>query len=56
MSLDNWMLLWKIVLIGGVGVFALLAVAVTIGGFFDIRRLFQTLRKQQAQKPDPYEQ
>ncbi len=36
MSIDAWMTLWKIVLIGGIGGFALLAVAVTIGGFFDV--------------------
>ena len=46
MSLDGWMLMWKIVLIGGVALFAVLAVAVSIGGFFDVRQLFKTLREQ----------
>ncbi len=48
MSITFWILLWKIVFIVGVGLFALLAVFVTIGGFFDIRRLFRTLHEQHA--------
>lgn len=48
MPLEFWILLWKAVLIGGVGLFAALAVVVTIGGALDIRRLFQTLREEHA--------
>ena len=48
MPLEFWILLWKAVLIGGVGLFAVLAVVVTIGGAFDIRRLFQSLREDHA--------
>ena len=48
MSLENWMLLWKIVLIGGIGLFAVLAILVSIGGFFNVRRLFKTLHEQHA--------
>jgi hypothetical protein len=49
MSLDSWMLLWKIILIGGIGLFATLAVVVSIGGFFDVFRLLRVLREQHAQ-------
>ncbi len=49
MPLEFWILLWKAVLIGGVGLFAVLAVVVTIGGAFDIRQLFRTLREEHAQ-------
>jgi len=49
MSIDAWMTLWKIVLIGGIGVFALLAIAVTIGGFFDVVKLLAKLRKAAGQ-------
>lgn len=45
MSLDAWMTLWKIVLIGGVALFAMLAFVVTIGGFFDVIKLLANLRK-----------
>ena len=45
MSIEAWMTLWKIVLIGGVGLFAVLAVVVTIGGFFDVMKLLATLRE-----------
>ena len=48
MPLEYWILLWKIVLIGGVALFTALAVVVTIGGAFDIRRLFRTLREEHA--------
>ncbi len=46
MSIAAWALLWKIVLLGGVGVFLLLAVLVTIGGAADIRKMFAQLRKE----------
>ncbi len=48
MPMEFWILLWKAVLIGGVGLFAALAIVVTIGGAADIRRLFQTLREEHA--------
>lgn len=48
MPLDYWIVLWKIVLIGGVALFATLAVVVTIGGALDIRRLFKTLHEEHA--------
>ena len=43
----TWMLLWKAVLLLATGCFALLAIIVTIGGAFDMRRLFQKLRDDQ---------
>ncbi len=49
MTVQHWIMLWKIVLIGGISLFAVLAVVVSIGGFFDIRRLFRTLRAQHAE-------
>ena len=50
MTLYQWMLIWKIVLIAGISMFAILAVVVTIGGLFDIRRLFGILHAQHADK------
>ena len=44
MPLEFWIMLWKIVLIGGVTMFGLMAVWVTIGGVFDIKRLFARIR------------
>ena len=52
MSLDSWMLLWKIVLIGGIGLFAVLAVVVSIGGARDIAKLLRTLRGEQPDAND----
>ena len=48
MPVEYWILLWKFVLIVGVGLFAMLAVVVTIGGAFDIRKLLRTLREEHA--------
>jgi hypothetical protein len=45
MSIDAWMTLWKVVLIGGIGLFAILAVVVSIGGFFDVIKLLASLRE-----------
>ena len=44
MPLENWILLWKIVLIGGVTLFAILAVVVTIGGARDVAKLLRQLK------------
>ena len=49
MSLEFWITLWKIVLIGGVLLFAVLAVVVTIGGARDVVRLLRSLRRQHAE-------
>ena len=48
MPLEYWIMLWKVVLIVGVGLFAALAIVVTIGGALDIRRLFKTLHEEHA--------
>ena len=42
----SWELLWKIVLIGVVGLFALMAVLVTVLGARDIRKLLRGLREE----------
>lgn len=44
--MDTWELIWKIVFFAGVGLFAVMAVLVSIGGFFDIKKLFRTLKEQ----------
>ena len=52
MSIDFWIMLWKVVFIVGVGLFALLAVVVSIGGARDIVKLLSTLRAQQTDSND----
>jgi hypothetical protein len=52
MSIEFWIGLWKVVLIVGIGLFAMLAVVVTIGGAIDVRKLFRTLKEQHAQQQD----
>ena len=52
MSIEFWIGLWTVVLIAGIGLFATLAVVVTIGGAIDVRKLFRTLKEQHAQQQD----
>ena len=51
-SIAFWMTLWKIVLIAGIVVFAGMAVWVTIGGFFDIKRLFRRMAETHRQEQE----
>jgi len=44
--MNFWITVWTITLILGDGVFAVLAVVVTIGGAFDIFSLLRTLKAQ----------
>jgi hypothetical protein len=50
--MEFWMDFWTVVLVGAIGLFALLAVIVTIGGFFDLRRMFRTMAETADQEPD----
>ena len=43
--MNAWIVVWKVVLLFGLGIFAVMAVWVTIAGFRDIKKLFATLRK-----------
>ena len=45
-----WIVLWKIVLIGSLLLFGSMAVWVTIGGFFDIKRLFARIAESHQQE------
>ncbi len=48
--MEGWLSLWKWTLILGVILFAGLSVAVIIGGAFDIRSLFRSLRVQHERR------
>ncbi len=52
MELQHWILLWKIVLVGGVSLFGVMAVWVTIGGFYDIKRLFAQMAEAREQEEE----
>ena len=38
--MNGWIILWAVVLIVTSAIFAGLAIAVTVGGYFDLRALF----------------
>ncbi|NLX05937.1 MAG: hypothetical protein GXY33_12425 [Phycisphaerae bacterium] len=44
--MDFWLNLWTLTLIVGLGLFAVIAIVVAIGGAFDIRSLFRSLNAQ----------
>lgn len=44
-----WTTFWTVVLIIGVALFAVLSVVVTIGGGFDIRALFESIKAQHTE-------
>ena len=48
MPVEFWIVLWKLLLVVGVGLFAALTVVVTIGGARDIAKLLRLLRRQQS--------
>lgn len=52
MPLEFWVQLWKVVLIISVGLFAGLAIVVTIGGALDIRKLLRSLREESTRDGD----
>ncbi len=43
-----WIYLWKFVLIAAMTLFGCMAVWVTIGGYFDIKELFASIRESHA--------
>ena len=45
-----WIYLWKTVLIGALALFGGMAVWVTIGGYFDVKRLFARLAQNREQE------
>ncbi len=47
-----WIVLWKIVLIGSLVLFAGLAIWVGIGGYFDIKRLFARIAESHEQESE----
>ncbi len=52
LPLSFWIVLWKIVLIGALLLFASMAVWVTIGGYYDIKRLFARLAESHEQEAE----
>ncbi len=54
MGMESWIILWKVILIGGISVFAVVAVVVSFFGFLDIKKLLKTLDAEHEQE-DPKE-
>ncbi|MEA3224351.1 MAG: hypothetical protein U9Q07_00240 [Planctomycetota bacterium] len=47
--MDFWISLWEIFFFASLAVFSVLAVVVSIGGFFNIRSLFKSLSDRSEQ-------
>ena len=52
MELQSWITLWKVLLVGGVSLFGAMAVWVTIGGYYDIKRLFARMAEEREQEEE----
>lgn len=52
MPIGFWIVLWKVVLIGGIALFAVLAIVVTIGGARDVAKLLRQLKSQSAKETE----
>lgn len=48
--IDFWIYFWVLLLIAAMLLFGGLAVAVTIGGLFDVRALFRSIREQHEEE------
>ena len=48
--MDGWILLWKIVVFGALGLFTLLSIWVTIAGVGDIKRMFAALSESKQEE------
>ena len=55
LPLEFWIILWKIVLVAALALFSGMAVWVTIGGFFDVKRLFQRIDESHQEDADSAE-
>jgi len=55
MSVADWMLVWKICLLGNIAAFAVMSVVVSIGGGYDLRRLFRRLVEDEDTTPSERE-
>ena len=51
--MNFWISLWEIFFFASLAAFAVLAVVVSIGGFFNIRSLFKSLSERAEQGDDP---
>lgn len=49
--MDAWITFWGLLLIAVVAIFAMVAAVVTIGGFFDVKALFQNIDEQHDHDP-----
>ena len=50
--MDLWIKFWSFFFFASLGIFAVLAVVVTIGGFYNIRSLFKSLTNRVDQHDD----
>jgi hypothetical protein len=49
----SWLTLWAVVFYAAVGSFALVSVLVTVGGFREVRELFQAFAERGPKPRDP---
>ena len=50
--MSDWITIWSILLAGGIGIYAVMAVLVAIGGAKDIRKLFRSMNKEERDEEE----
>ena len=53
--MSDWITIWSILLAGGIGIYAVMAIFVAIGGAKDIRKLFRSMDKKKRDKEKNHE-
>lgn len=50
--MKTWLCVWEVLLIVGISAYAILCVAVAIGGIFDIKKMFRALGEEKSETRD----
>ena len=50
--MSDWITIWSILLAGGIGIYAVMAVLVAVGGAKDIRKLFRSMDKEKRDEEE----
>ena len=50
--MSDWLTIWSILLAGGIGIYAVMAVLVAVGGAKDIRKLFRSMDKEKRDEEE----
>ena len=50
--MSDWITIWAILLVSGIGIYAVMVVLVAVGGAKDIRKLFRSMDKEKRDEEE----